>query len=170
MKKIAILGSTGSIGTQTLEVARNNGDLEIVSLAAGSNVKKLEEQIREFHPRLVAVWTEEKAKELRDAVKDLDVKVVSGMDGLIEVCTLPEAEILSHEIDEDSMEVFDEKTSIFNPFTVEDFTSFQSDQKAAMEEKALSRGLLAEARAKAVSSVEQLFAAALPDTYTVTVQ
>ena len=94
MKKIAILGSTGSIGTQTLEVARNNGDLEIVSLAAGSNVKKLEEQIREFHPRLVAVWTEEKAKELRAAVKDLDVKVVSGMDGLIEVCTLPEAEIV----------------------------------------------------------------------------
>ena len=94
MKKIAILGSTGSIGTQTLEVARNNGDLEIVSLAAGSNVKKLEEQIREFHPRLVAVWTEEKAKELRAAVKDLDVKVVSGMEGLIEVCTLPEAEIV----------------------------------------------------------------------------
>ena len=94
MKKIAILGSTGSIGTQTLEVARTNGDLEIVSLAAGSNVKKLEEQIREFHPRLVAVWTEEKAKELRAAVKDLDVKVVSGMDGLIEVCTLPEAEIV----------------------------------------------------------------------------
>lgn len=94
MKKIAILGSTGSIGTQTLEVARNNGDLEIVSLAAGSNVKKLEEQIREFRPRLAAVWTEEKAKELRDAVKDLDVKVVSGMDGLIRVCTLPEAEIV----------------------------------------------------------------------------
>ena len=94
MKKKAILGSTGSIGTQTLEVARNNGDLEIVSLAAGSNIKKLEEQIREFHPRLVAVWTEEKAKELRDAVKDLDVKVVSGMDGLIRVCTLPEAEIV----------------------------------------------------------------------------
>ena len=94
MKKIAILGSTGSIGTQTLEVARNNGDLEIVSLAAGSNIKKLEEQIREFHPRLVAVWTEEKAKELRDAVKDLDVKVVSGMDGLIRVCTLPEAEMV----------------------------------------------------------------------------
>lgn len=94
MKKIAILGSTGSIGTQTLEVARNNGDLEIVSLAAGSNVKKLEEQIREFHPRTVAVWTEEKAKELRDVVKDLDVKIVSGMDGLIEVCTIPEAEIV----------------------------------------------------------------------------
>ena len=99
---------------------------------------------------------------------DLDGAEVS-VSGTTVTITLPEAEILSHEIDEDSMEVFDEKTSIFNPFTVEDFTSFQSDQKAAMEEKALSRGLLAEARAKAVSSVEQLFAAALPDTYTVTV-
>ena len=55
MKKIAILGSTGSIGTQTLEVARNNGDLEITALAAGSNIKKLEEQIREFHPKRGAV-------------------------------------------------------------------------------------------------------------------
>ena len=100
---------------------------------------------------------------------DLDGAEVS-VSGTTVTITLPEAEILSHEIDEDSMEVFDEKTSIFNPFTVEDFTSFQSDQKAAMEENALSRGLLAEARAKAVSSVEQLFAAALPDTYTVTVQ
>ena len=94
MKKIAILGSTGSIGTQTLEVARNNGDLEIVSLAAGSNIKKREEQIREFHPKTAAVWSEEKAKELRAAVRDLDVRVVSGMDGLIEVCTAPEAEIV----------------------------------------------------------------------------
>ena len=89
---------------------------------------------------------------------DLDGAEVS-VSGTTVTITLPEAEILSHEIDEDSMEVFDEKTSIFNPFTVEDFTSFQSDQKAAMEGKALSRGLLAEARAKAVSSVEQLFAA-----------
>ena len=94
MKKIAILGSTGSIGTQTLEVARNNGDLEVVSLAAGSNIKKLEEQIREFRPKTAAVWSEEKAKELRAAVRDLDVRVVSGMDGLIEVCTAPEAEIV----------------------------------------------------------------------------
>jgi 1-deoxy-D-xylulose-5-phosphate reductoisomerase len=94
MKKIAILGSTGSIGTQTLEVARNNGDLEIVSLAAGSNIKKLEEQIREFHPKTVAVWSQEKAKELRENIRDLDVKVVSGMDGLVEICTLPEAEIV----------------------------------------------------------------------------
>lgn len=100
---------------------------------------------------------------------DLDGADV-GISGTAVTITLPEAQILSHEIDEDSVEVFDEKASIFNPFTVEDFTSFQSDQKAAMEEKALSRGLLEEARAKAVSSVEQLFAAALPETYTVTVQ
>jgi len=94
MKKIAILGSTGSIGTQTLEVARNNKDLEIVALAAGSNIKKLEEQIREFRPRLVAVFDEKKAKELKASIKDLDVKVVSGMEGLIEVCTAKEAEVV----------------------------------------------------------------------------
>ena len=94
MKKIAILGPTGSIGTQTLEVARNNGDLEITALAAGSNIKKLEEQIREFHPKTAAVWSEEKAGELRTAVRDLDVRIVSGMEGLIEVCTEPEAEIV----------------------------------------------------------------------------
>ena len=94
MKKIAILGSTGSIGTQTLEVARNNGDLEIVSLAAGSNIKKLEEQIREFRPKMAAVWSEEKARALRTAVQDLDVRIVSGMEGLIEVCTASEAEIV----------------------------------------------------------------------------
>ncbi len=94
MKRIAILGSTGSIGTQTLEVARENGDLEIVSLAAGSNVKKLEEQIREFSPKLVAVWTETSAKDLRERIRDLDVRVVSGMDGLVEVCTYPDAEIV----------------------------------------------------------------------------
>lgn len=94
MKKIAILGSTGSIGTQTLEVARTNGDLEITALAAGSNVKLLEEQIREFHPSLVAVWTEEKAKELRTMVADINVKIVTGMEGLLEVAEQPEAEIL----------------------------------------------------------------------------
>lgn len=89
MKKIAILGSTGSIGTQTLEVARENGDLQITALAAGNNIELLEKQIREFHPGLVAVWKEEKAKELKDRVKDLDVKVVCGMDGLLEVATEP---------------------------------------------------------------------------------
>ena len=66
MKKIAILGSTGSIGTQTLEVARENGDLQITALAAGNNIELLEKQIREFHPGLVAVWKEEKAKEVSD--------------------------------------------------------------------------------------------------------
>lgn len=94
MKKVAILGSTGSIGTQTLEVVRENGDLQITALAAGGNVDLMEKQIREFHPVLAAMWTEEKAKELRDRVKDLPVKVVSGMDGLLEVATDPASEIL----------------------------------------------------------------------------
>ena len=94
MKKIAILGSTGSIGTQTLEVVRENNDIEVLALAAGNNIKLLEAQIREFRPRLAAVWTEEKAKELRENVKDLDVKIVSGMDGLIEVSVIEESEIL----------------------------------------------------------------------------
>lgn len=83
MKKIAILGSTGSIGTQTLDVVRNNKDLEVVTLAAGSNITRLEEQILEFRPKVVSVWEEQKAKELREKVKHLDVKVLSGMDGLI---------------------------------------------------------------------------------------
>ena len=77
--------------------------------------------------------------------------------------TLPQAAILSHEIDEGSVEVFDEKTSIFNPFTVEDFSSFQADQKAAMEEKALDKGLLTEAQAKAEASVRQLLTSTLPE-------
>ena len=94
MKKIAILGSTGSIGTQTLEVARENKDIEVLGLAAGNNIVLLEEQIREFHPHLVAVWKEEKAKELRENIKDLNVKVVSGMEGLIEVSTMEDSEIL----------------------------------------------------------------------------
>ncbi len=94
MKKISILGSTGSIGTQTLEVARENKDIEVLGLAAGNNIKLLEQQIREFKPRVVAVWTEEKAKELRENIKDLNVKVVSGMEGLIEVSVIEEAEIL----------------------------------------------------------------------------
>ena len=94
MKTIAVLGSTGSIGTQTLEVARANGDLKIAALAAGHNVKLLEKQIREFSPRIVAVWEEAAAKELKTAVSDLDVKIVTGMDGLIEISTLPEVEVL----------------------------------------------------------------------------
>jgi len=94
MKKIAILGSTGSIGTQTLEVVRENKDIEVLGLAAGNNIKLLEEQIREFKPRLAAVWKEEKAKELRENIKDLNVKVVSGMEGLIELAVLNDTEIL----------------------------------------------------------------------------
>ena len=77
-----------------MEVARENGDLQITALAAGNNIELLEKQIREFHPGLVAVWKEEKAKELKDRVKDLDVKVVCGMDGLLEVATEPSSEIL----------------------------------------------------------------------------
>ena len=94
MKKIAILGSTDSIGTQTLEVIRENKDIEVTGLAAGTNVDLLEKQIREFQPKLVAMWTEEKAKELKSRIRDLDVKVVSGMDGLLEIATMEESEIL----------------------------------------------------------------------------
>lgn len=96
MKNIAILGSTGSIGTQTLDVIRHNDDLNLVAISAGSNIILLEEQIREFHPELVAVWSESKAKELRTAVADVTpaVKVVSGMDGLLEVATIASSDIL----------------------------------------------------------------------------
>ena len=73
MKKIAILGSTGSIGTQTLEIVRTNGDLEVTALAAGNNIDLLEKQIREFKPKLAAVWKEERANELKDKINDLDV-------------------------------------------------------------------------------------------------
>lgn len=94
MKKIAILGSTGSIGTQTLEVVRENQDIEVCALAAGSNIARLEQQIREFRPRLAAVWSEEKARELRIRTADLPVEIVSGMEGLIQVAVLEETEIL----------------------------------------------------------------------------
>ena len=94
MKKIAILGSTGSIGTQTLEVVRANKDIEVTALAAGSNIDLLEKQIREFSPTIAAVWNEEKAKELKDRVRDLDIRVESGMDGLLAVATELGAEIV----------------------------------------------------------------------------
>ena len=94
MKKIAILGSTGSIGTQTLEVVRANKDIEVTALAAGSNIDLLEKQIREFSPKIAAVWNEEKAKELKDRVRDLDIRVESGMDGLLAVATELSAEIV----------------------------------------------------------------------------
>ena len=94
MKKIAILGSTGSIGTQTLEVLRANKDIGVTALAAGSNIDLLEKQIREFSPKIAAVWNEEKAKELKDRVRDLDIRVESGMDGLLAVATELGAEIV----------------------------------------------------------------------------
>lgn len=94
MKKTAVLGSTGSIGTQTLEIARTNGDLEITALAAGSNIELLEKQIREFRPRLAAVWSEENAARLKENIKDLDVKVYAGMEGLLKVASCQESEIL----------------------------------------------------------------------------
>ena len=84
--------------------------------------------------------------------------------------TLPEAEILAHEIDADSVEIFDEKTSIFNPFTIEDFTAFQAAQREVMEEKALQRGLLAQAREKAGNSVRLMLASVLPEEAQLTVQ
>ena len=94
MKKIAILGSTGSIGTQTLDVVRNNGDIEVLGLAAGSNIELLEEQIREFKPQIAAVWSEEKAKELKVKIADTNTKVVSGMDGLLKLSVMDGVEIL----------------------------------------------------------------------------
>ena len=94
MKKIAILGSTGSIGTQTLEVVRENKDIEVLALAAGNNITLLEQQIREFHPRLVGVWAEEKAEELKSRIRDIGTKVVSGMDGLLEIAQIEGSEIL----------------------------------------------------------------------------
>ena len=94
MKKIAILGSTGSIGTQTLDIVREQGDIQVVAMAAGSNISLLEAQMREFRPSLVSVWDEKKAKELRTNTKDLSIKIVSGMEGLLEVSVIPESEIL----------------------------------------------------------------------------
>ncbi|CCX57550.1 putative uncharacterized protein [Blautia hydrogenotrophica CAG:147] len=94
MKKIAILGSTGSIGTQTLDVARANADLQILGISAGQNVKKLEEQVREFAPKLAVMWSEEAARDLAVRIADTDTKVVSGMDGLLELASMEETQIL----------------------------------------------------------------------------
>lgn len=93
-RKIAILGSTGSIGTQTIEIVRANPELKVVALAGGTRVEPIEAQIREFHPLIACMWTEEAAKELALRVKDLPVRVVSGMDGLLEIAEMPEAEVL----------------------------------------------------------------------------
>lgn len=94
MKKIAILGSTGSIGTQTLDVVERNEDLQVVGIAAGSNIDMLEEQIRRFHPELAAVGDEKKAAELKSRVADTDCTVTGGMEGLLMLAAMPESDIL----------------------------------------------------------------------------
>lgn len=94
MKRIAVLGSTGSIGTQTLEVVRTNGDIKVAAIAAGSNIGLLEKQIREFSPEICGVWDEKKAKELSLLVRDTNTKIVSGMEGLLEIAVMEEYEIL----------------------------------------------------------------------------
>ena len=94
MIKIAILGSTGSIGTQTLDVVSEHGDIEVVAMSCGRNIKLFEKQIRQFKPKMVSVWDEKDAILLKDAISDLDVKVESGMDGLIAVSIYEESSIL----------------------------------------------------------------------------
>jgi 1-deoxy-D-xylulose-5-phosphate reductoisomerase len=94
MKKIGILGSTGSIGTQTLDIVRKEKDLQVVSLAAGSNVELMEKQVREFKPRVAAMWSEEAARDLRVRLADMQVKIVCGMEGLLTVSTVEEMEVL----------------------------------------------------------------------------
>ena len=96
MEKVAILGSTGSIGTQTLDVIRKNDDLELVAVSAGSNITLLEAQIREFHPAIAAVWSSSNAETLKKAIADVTpaCKVVCGMEGLLEVATIASSDIL----------------------------------------------------------------------------
>lgn len=94
MRKIGILGSTGSIGTQTLEVVRQNGDIQIRGLAAGSNIELLEKQIREFTPEMVSVMDEAKAKDLAVRIQDTRTRVASGMNGMLELASLEDMELL----------------------------------------------------------------------------
>lgn len=94
MKKIAILGSTGSIGTQTLDIVRDNPDLEVVGLAAGSNIELIEKQVREFKPRLVSLQSEKACEELKIRLADMDVEIIPGMEGLIAIAEMEESEIL----------------------------------------------------------------------------
>ena len=94
MRTIAIIGSTGSIGTQTLDVVRANADIQVGALAAGKNIELLEKQVREFKPALVSVQSEDKANELRLALSDFNCKIVYGMDGLIEAATYEPAELV----------------------------------------------------------------------------
>lgn len=94
VKKIAILGSTGSIGTQTLELVRDNPELQVVGLAAGTNIELLEKQVREFQPKLVSLQREADCKELKTRLADLEVQIVPGMEGLLAIAEMEEAQLL----------------------------------------------------------------------------
>jgi 1-deoxy-D-xylulose-5-phosphate reductoisomerase len=94
LKKIAILGSTGSIGTQTLEIVRENPDLQVVGLAAGSNIDLFEKQVREFKPLVVSLQSEKACNELKVRLSDLDVEIVPGMEGLIRIAEMEQSEVL----------------------------------------------------------------------------
>ncbi len=94
VKKIAILGSTGSIGTQTLELVRDNPELQVVGLAAGTNIELLERQVREFQPKLVSLQREADCKELKTRLADLEVQIVPGMEGLLAIAEMEEAQLL----------------------------------------------------------------------------
>lgn len=94
MKNVIVLGSTGSIGTQTLDVVRNNEDLHVVALAAGSNIELLEKQIKEFKPEIVCVYQEKKAAELRKRLGYLKVEIVDGMEGMIDCATIVSGDII----------------------------------------------------------------------------
>lgn len=94
MKKIGILGSTGSIGTQTLEIVRSNPDLQVIALAAGSNMSLMEQQVREFHPMLAVMGSEEAAADLKNRIADTDTRVSAGMEGMLELAILPQMEVL----------------------------------------------------------------------------
>ena len=98
-KRIAIIGSTGSIGTQALDIVRTYPErLKVTALAAGRNVSKMEEQIREFHPELVCMWSEEAAGDLAARVKDLPVRVVCGMDGLCEIAVMEHSDMFLNSV------------------------------------------------------------------------
>ncbi len=94
MKNIVLIGSTGSIGTQTLDIVRAHRDeLTITALAAGRNVEKMEEQIREFSPLMACLYDESAAADLKERVRDLPVRIVCGMDGLLEEAELAESDL-----------------------------------------------------------------------------
>lgn len=93
MKNIVILGSTGSIGTQTIDIL-DSVEANVCAISVNTNIERAEQQARLLHPSLVAVYNEEKAAVLRQKLADTNIRVVSGMDGLIEAATLPEADVI----------------------------------------------------------------------------